>query len=83
MLPTDVAKLVRNMGASLKTSFQAHIVETHAEEEAASSSSPEEKENVAEAAEKASPGSKFLDAEASAAAKELGKNMAREFQSEC
>lgn len=81
VLPNDVAKLVQNMGRSCAPAFQAHIVETQLENEENQDPTAKGKDaNVAEAAEADAEGSKFLDSEASNAAKELGKQAAEAFQ---
>jgi len=78
VLPSDVAKLVQNMGRSCAPAFQAHIVEVNTENQLGGQN--EDPKQIAEAAEIDAEGSKFLDNEASNAAKELGKQAAQQFQ---
>jgi len=77
-LPADIKKLVQNMGKSMSTAFQAHVVEVEVANEQKQNEAPED-EQVAEAEE--SPGAKYLDAEASKAAREIGKRAGEAFQS--
>lgn len=79
-LPADVKNLVKNMGKSMSTAFQAHVVEVEVANEQKENEAPLSEERVAEAAEE-SPGAKYLDAEASMAAREIGKRAGAEFQS--
>ena len=65
----------QGMGAAMKNSFQASLVETLAEEQAEQGAS---EEAVPEASE--APGNSFLDAEARAAARGLGQQAAADFQ---